>query len=495
MLSIFSTSAVSAAPVPLRGVPAAAGAAIPLCGVIEGFYGTPWTEDARLDMISFCGRTGFNAYIYAPKDDPYHREKWREPYPEGELADLSRLVAAAQKNGVRFIFAVSPGLDLHFGAGEDADCAAMLAKFEALYQLGVRDFAIFFDDIESRDGAGQAAFLRAVDTDLRARHSDIHSLITVPTEYSYDTMQDGQGSPTAYTRAFAAGLTGTDILVLYTGDGVAKSGLTAESLASARSLYGGRPLGLWWNYPVSDYDEAKLALGPIEKLPLDGGGVPAIFYNPMKHERLSKIALATGAALARNPETYDPEAAWHQAIQTYAVAESRAAESLAAKRTTMESRASEAPARDLAAAMETFADHSTHMKNSWADIGRPDAPEFRHATGNLFAAIDQGAPEAVTLSRLHDLDARLSAIEQDADSLEQNIDDATLDECRPQIQRLKRMADAARCGLRILENTSDETAHVQFRALRKELAGDTGARISDDAIEVLLEEIVARVGE
>ena len=453
MLSIFSTSAVSAAPVPLRGVPAAAGAAIPLCGVIEGFYGTPWTEDARLDMISFCGRTGFNAYIYAPKDDPYHREKWREPYPEGELADLSRLVAAAQKNGVRFIFAVSPGLDLHFGAGEDADCAAMLAKFEALYQLGVRDFAIFFDDIESRDGAGQAAFLRAVDTDLRARHSDIHSLITVPTEYSYDTMQDGQGSPTAYTRAFAAGLTGTDILVLYTGDGVAKGGLTAESLASARSLYGGRPLGLWWNYPVSDYDEAKLALGPIEKLPLDGGGVPAIFYNPMKHERLSKIALATGAALARNPETYDPEAAWHQAIQTYAVAESRAAESLAAKRTTMESRASEA------------------------------------------AAIDQGAPEAVTLSRLHDLDARLSAIEQDADSLEQNIDDATLDECRPQIQRLKRMADAARCGLRILENTSDETAHVQFRALRKELAGDTGARISDDAIEVLLEEIVARVGE
>ena len=469
MLSIFSTSAVSAAPVPLRGVPAAAGAAIPLCGVIEGFYGTPWTEDARLDMISFCGRTGFNAYIYAPKDDPYHREKWREPYPEGELADLSRLVAAAQKNGVRFIFAVSPGLDLHFGAGEDADCAAMLAKFEALYQLGVRDFAIFFDDIESRDGAGQAAFLRAVDTDLRARHSDIHSLITVPTEYSYDTMQDGQGSPTAYTRAFAAGLTGTDILVLYTGDGVAKGGLTAESLASARSLYGGRPLGLWWNYPVSDYDEAKLALGPIEKLPLDGGGVPAIFYNPMKHERLSKIALATGAALAKAPETYDPEAAWYQAIEDQYGAQ--------------------------AAAMETFADHSTHMKNSWADIGRPDAPEFRHATGNLFAAIDQGAPEAVTLSRLHDLDARCAAIEQDASSLEQNLDDATLEECAPQLQKLRRMAAAARYGLRMMEDASDEAARVKFRVLRKEFVEDTSARVSDDALQNLIDGIAERAGE
>lgn len=442
-------------------------ASVPLRGVIEGFYGTPWTEDARLDMISFCGRTGFNAYIYAPKDDPYHREKWREPYPATELQNLARLVAAAQQNGVRFIFAVSPGLDLHFGAGEDADRSAMLAKFEALYQLGVRDFAIFFDDIQSRDGAGQAAFLRAIDEGLRARHPGVHPLITVPTEYSYDTMQDGQGSPTAYTRAFAAGLKGTDILVLYTGDGVAKGGLTAESLASARSLYGGRPLGLWWNYPVSDYDEAKLALGPIEKLPLDG--VPAIFYNPMKHERLSKIALATGAALAKAPETYDPEAAWYQAIEDQYGAQ--------------------------AAAMETFADHSTHMKNSWADIGRLDAPEFRHAVDNLFAAIDQGAPEAVTLSRLHDLDARCAAIEQDASSLEQNLDDATLEECAPQLQKLRGMAAAARYGLRMMEDASDEAARVKFRVLRKEFVEDTSARVSDDALQNLIDGIAERAGE
>lgn len=440
---------------------------VPLRGVIEGFYGTQWTEDARLDMISFCGRTGFNAYIYAPKDDPYHREKWREPYPATELQNLARLVAAAHQNGVRFIFAVSPGLDLHFGAGEDADRSAMLAKFEALYQLGVRDFAIFFDDIESRDGAGQAAFLCAINKELRVRHGDIQPLITVPTEYSYDTMQDGQGSPTAYTRAFAAGLKGTDILVLYTGDGVAKGGLTAESLASARSLYGGRPLGLWWNYPVSDYDEAKLALGPIEKLPLDG--VPAIFYNPMKHERLSKIALATGAALAKAPETYDPEAAWYQAIEDQYGAQ--------------------------AAAMETFADHSTHMKNSWADIGRLDAPEFRHAVDNLFAAIDQGAPEAVTLSRLHDLDARCAAIEQDASSLEQNLDDATLEECAPQLQKLRRMAAAARYGLRMMEDASDEAARVKFRVLRKEFVEDTSARVSDDALQNLIDGIAERAGE
>ena len=481
MLSMIPASSVASA------------ASVPLRGVIEGFYGTPWTEAARLDMLAFCGKSGLNAYIYAPKDDPYHREKWREPYPEAELADLARLVTAAKADGVRFIFAVSPGLDLHLGAGEAADRAAMLEKCEALYALGVRDFAIFFDDIESCDGAGQAAFLRAIDQELRARHPDVHPFLTVPTQYSYDTMQDGAGNSSDYTRAFAAGLAGTDILVLYTGDGVARGGLTADSLAAARNLYGGRPLGPWWNYPVTDYDEAKLALGPIEQLPL--GDVPAIFYNPMKHERLSKIALATGAALAKDPETYNPEAAWHQAIEDFADTENHRT---AAKRRTpsaaTQPRASKAPAR-LAAAMETFADHSTHMKNIWADIGRPDAPAFRHAVDNLFAAIDQGAPEAVTTSRLHDLDARLSAIEQDASILETNLDPATLAECQPQLHRLKALATACRTGLRLLEVPNDKAARTDFHAARAALAKDTAAHISDDALQILLDGITERAGE
>ncbi|MDY6272347.1 MAG: beta-N-acetylglucosaminidase domain-containing protein, partial [Selenomonadaceae bacterium] len=219
-----------------------AASAVPLSGVIEGFYGTPWTEAERLDMIAFCGDHGLTAYVYAPKDDPYHREKWREPYPAAELSDLARLVAAADAHHVRFVFAVSPGLDLHLGNGEAADRAAMLAKFEALYALGVRDFAVFFDDIQNRDGAGQAAFLRAVDGELRARHPDVHPLLTVPTEYGYDVMQDGTGAPTDYTRAFAAGLRGSGIIVLYTGDGVARRGLTAERLAAAARLYDGSPL-------------------------------------------------------------------------------------------------------------------------------------------------------------------------------------------------------------------------------------------------------------
>ena len=210
----------------------AAAAPVPLRGVIEGFYGTPWQQSERLDILSFCRAEGYNAYLYAPKDDPYHREKWREPYPAAKLSELGALVKAAKAQDVRFIFAVSPGLDVSLhGYKGYADRQKMIAKLETLYALGVRDFAIFFDDIKDKDGAGQAAFLSDVARELKQRHDDIGSFLTVPTEYFYADMQaDGVRKP--YTDAFAKGLS-PDILVLYTGDGVAKGPLTDEALARA----------------------------------------------------------------------------------------------------------------------------------------------------------------------------------------------------------------------------------------------------------------------
>ena len=67
---------------------AAFAAPIPLRGIVEGFYGKPWTQEQRIDMMAFCEAHRLNAYIYAPKDDPYHREKWREPYPEAQIKKI-----------------------------------------------------------------------------------------------------------------------------------------------------------------------------------------------------------------------------------------------------------------------------------------------------------------------------------------------------------------------------------------------------------------------
>ena len=133
LATIFlSGSAAQAIPIPLRGV-------------VEGFYGTPWTFEDRADILDFCRQNNLNSYVYAPKDDPYHRDKWRKPYPADKLDELKKLVAVAKKNNVRFIFAVSPGLDLKYGGKKgDEDFKLLIKKFDAMYNIGVRDFAVFF---------------------------------------------------------------------------------------------------------------------------------------------------------------------------------------------------------------------------------------------------------------------------------------------------------------------------------------------------------------
>ena len=89
---------------------------LPLLGVIEGFYGRPWTPAQRGRLFVQMAGWGMNTYLYAPKDDLYHRARWREPYPAAERAALAGLVAGAGASGVRFVYALAPGLDLNWKA-------------------------------------------------------------------------------------------------------------------------------------------------------------------------------------------------------------------------------------------------------------------------------------------------------------------------------------------------------------------------------------------
>lgn len=79
-------------------------------GVVEGFYGTPWSHQARLRHLKFYGENKMNTYIYGPKDDPYHSSpNWRLPYPEQEAKQLKELVNVAKENAVDFVWAIHPG--------------------------------------------------------------------------------------------------------------------------------------------------------------------------------------------------------------------------------------------------------------------------------------------------------------------------------------------------------------------------------------------------
>jgi len=83
-----------------------------ICGVVEGFYGRPWSDAQRRQLFGWMKAWGMNTYLYAPKDDLKHRLSWRELYSESEAAELKDWSRECRGQGLRFIYAFAPGLDL-----------------------------------------------------------------------------------------------------------------------------------------------------------------------------------------------------------------------------------------------------------------------------------------------------------------------------------------------------------------------------------------------
>ncbi|CAM3186942.1 hypothetical protein DESA109040_01715 [Deinococcus saxicola] len=162
--------------------------ALPILGVIEGFYERPWTPAQRGRLFGRMAAWGMNTYLYAPKDDRWHRQKWREPYPQAEAETLQALIEDARQHGIRFVYALAPGLDLDWAGGKDRHTLA--EKFASVRRLGAQHFALLFDDIPyAADRAAQAR------EQVQATHHVLDSLcpegqagllLLCPTEYCGD---------------------------------------------------------------------------------------------------------------------------------------------------------------------------------------------------------------------------------------------------------------------------------------------------------------------
>ena len=149
---------------------------LPLRGTVEGFYGQPWSHEARLSQLRFYGRNKMNTYIYGPKDDPYHSARWREPYPQDEAQRIAELARVARENHVNFYWAIHPGHNIQWN---DEDMHRVMEKFELMYALGVRSFAVFFDDIsgEGTKPEMQAKLMNMLQKEFVYAKGDISPLI------------------------------------------------------------------------------------------------------------------------------------------------------------------------------------------------------------------------------------------------------------------------------------------------------------------------------
>ncbi len=283
---------------------------LPYRGVVEGFYGTPWSHQVRLSLIDFYGQFKMNYYLYGPKDDPYHScPNWRLPYPEKEAESIKELVTACNRNRVDFVWAIHPGQDIKWN---DTDYNNLVHKFNLMYDLGVHSFAIFFDDIEGEgtNPTKQTELLNRLNKDFVKEKGDVSPLIVCPTDYSkLWANPTPQGSLSIYGNTLDP-----SINVFWTGD-VVCGDLTKETMDWVNSRIK-RPALYWWNFPVTDYARHIIMQGPAYGLDtsLTSNDLRGLISNPMEHGETSKLALYGVADYAWNIAGYNPIDNWERGI-------------------------------------------------------------------------------------------------------------------------------------------------------------------------------------
>lgn len=283
---------------------------LPIRGVVEGFYGTPWSHQVRLSLIDFYGKFKMNTYVYGPKDDPYHSSpNWRKPYPAEEAEKIRELVEACKENHVDFVWAVHPGKDIRW---DEEDYGNLVGKFQMMYDLGVRSFAIFFDDIsgEGTNPVKQVELLNRLNREFILAKGDVTPLIMCPTDYSKLWAKPGPDGPLSiYGRTLDP-----SIHIFWTGDSVC-SDFTYETMEWVDSRIK-RPALYWWNFPVTDYVRHIVMEGPAYGLDttITDEMAAGILSNPMEHGEASKIALYGVADYSWNISGYNPMDNWERAL-------------------------------------------------------------------------------------------------------------------------------------------------------------------------------------
>jgi hyaluronoglucosaminidase len=258
--------------------------------------------------------------VHAPKYDPFHRERWRDPYPDSEAAQLAELATAARGHGVAFVYAIAPGLSINYSSDDELE--TLVAKCRQVRGLGADRVELLWDDVEhdlpqpgDLDRYGDAERPSdAAQADLSNRFlaafPQDDALVVCPMGYAGT-------EETPYRRSFGGALD-PSILVYWTGPEVVSQAIRRDDLDAAVHAFG-HELVLWDNYPVNDFDRERLFLGPLRRRDpsLAGGRLAGIVANGMLQAVPSKLALATVADWARDPAAYEPLGSFERALRAH----------------------------------------------------------------------------------------------------------------------------------------------------------------------------------
>lgn len=311
-------------------------------GVIEGYYGVPYSMEVTADLFRFMARYKLNMYMYGAKSDPYHTRYWDKAYPDkisenekryGLLTSdmMAQLTQTAHQCKVNFIWAIHPGQSFT-ALGESDVLERIMEKFEKMYGLGVRQFGVFVDDcgVPYDDPSLKQCADRL--TDLQnmidskwnqpgtAPENMVKQLQYVPQLYAYSWAKPEMA------RKFWESLNPVPEKVnIYT------TGKNVWSVPNGKDLevlndYLGREVSWWWNYPCNDVDVTKIFVadtytnfadethihfqGELEK----DLSVKTIIINPMQQGELSKIPLFGVADYTWNMDSFNNMDNWKASL-------------------------------------------------------------------------------------------------------------------------------------------------------------------------------------
>lgn len=286
-------------------------------GVIEGYFGRPWSHADRTRVTTRLRDFGYSWFHYAPKADAFLRRRWREPHPADAFAELVELAGHCRALGMRFGVGLSP-CELHrnFSGPGKAD---FIAKVRALDDIGIDDLAILFDD--TRGDVPDLAQREADIVHTALAHTRASRVLMCPTYYSDDRMLDvvfGE-RPEGYLEDLGRRLD-PRIGVYWTGEEICAREQSVAHLERVAESLGRKPT-LWDNYPVNDGPNMSRHLHlraftgrPSAIAPY----VAAHAINPALQPHLSLIPAATLAASYREGAAYAYMRAFREAARATA---------------------------------------------------------------------------------------------------------------------------------------------------------------------------------
>jgi hypothetical protein len=260
-------------------------------GVIEGFYGDPWSHEERLGCIDALASWGGNTYVWAPKSEPRHREAWDEPFTPQETDQFAELIARDPR--VMVSIAITPG--------SGATVEDIVEKMAPVVASGCRTVTLCFDDLPVLDAGGHHAAL--AEGTAAALNADV---FVVPTHY--------MGTATSpYLAALTDGL-GERVTLMWTGISVVADSIRGDDAVARAHAAGGRLPLLWDNVPVNDGAmRSYLHLGPYVGREVGlRDTVSGVLLNPMLSMRASLPTIESACAWWRGE---DPVEAWRAACE------------------------------------------------------------------------------------------------------------------------------------------------------------------------------------